>query len=123
MTRTRRFAAVVALGTGICLGGCAQSFDATNLGVPATMATAAGETPAGQPFRVSTHTIHAFWGLVPVKKASLDRALAVQLVGAKEVAQLKIRTKSRWTDLLFTGLTLGLIAPKTVIYEGIIVGR
>ncbi len=123
MTRLRRLVAAMAVGTVFLAGGCAQSFDATNLGVPATMASAAGETPAGQRFTVKTHTVHAFWGLLPLKKATLDRALANQLVGAKEIAQLKIRTKSRWTDLLFTGLTLGLIAPKTVIYEGVVVGR
>ena len=77
----------------------------------------------GQPFRVSTHTVHAFWGLVPLSKARLDKALASQLVGGKEVAQLKIKTKSRWSDLLLTGLTLGILAPKTVTYEGVVVGR
>ncbi len=105
------------------LTGCSQTFDATSLGVPATMASAAGEAAVGQPFRVSAHTVHAFWGLVPLGKARLDKALASQLVGGKEVAQLKIKTKSRWSDLLFTGLTLGIIAPKTVIYEGVVVGR
>ena len=105
------------------LMGCAQTFDATSLGVPATMASAAGEAAVGQPFRVSAHTVHAFWGLVPLGKARLDKALASQLVGGKEVVQLKIKTKSRWSDLLFTGLTLGIIAPKTVIYEGVVVGR
>lgn len=103
--------------------GCAQAFDATNVGVPVTMASAAGEVPAGQAFRISTHTVHGLWGMVALKKASLDRALANQLVGGKEIAQLKVKTKSRWTDLLFTGLTLGLIAPKTVVYEGVVVGR
>ena len=105
------------------MGGCAQSFDATKLGVPATMASAAGEAPVGQPFRVTTHTVHAFWGLMSLKQAGLDRALVAQLVGAKEIAQLKIKTKSRWSDLLFTALTLGIIAPKTVVYEGVVVGR
>ena len=123
MTRLRRMTAAMALGMGLLSTGCAQSFDATNLGVPATMASAAGEVPAGQAFTIKTHTVHAFWGLLPLKKARLDRALVSQLVGAKEISQLKIRTKSRWSDLLFTGLTLGLIAPKTVIYEGVAVGR
>ena len=109
--------------TAFALTGCAQSFDATSLGVPATMASAAGEAAVGQPFRVSAHTVHAFWGLVPLGKARLDKALASQLVGGKEVVQLKITTKSRWSDLLFTGLTLGIFAPKTVIYEGVVVGR
>ncbi len=113
----------VALVAVSALTGCAQTFDATTLGVPATMATAAGEAPTGQAFKVTTHTVHAFWGLLPMKKAQLDRALATQLVGAKEVAQLKIRTRSRWKDLLLTALTLGVIAPKTVTYEGIVVGR
>jgi hypothetical protein len=121
---TWRLARLAAVLASVALtSGCAQGFDATAVGVPVTMATAAGEAPAGQPFRVTTHTIHGFWGLTTIRKASLERALANQLAGGKEIAQLKIRTKSRWTDLLFTGLTLGLIAPKTVVYEGVVVGR
>lgn len=123
MMTWRQARLVVAFASMGLAGGCAQAFDATAVGVPVTMASAAGEAPAGQPFRVTTHTVHAFWGLMPLKKASLERALSTQLVGGKEIAQLKIRTKSRWTDLLFTGLTLGLIAPKTVVYEGVVVGR
>ena len=119
--RLVRFA--VALASGALSSGCAQGFDATAVGVPVTLASAAGEAPAGQPFRVTTHTIHGFWGLTTIRKATLERALASQLVGGKEIAQLKIKTKSRWTDLLFTGLTLGIVAPKTVIYEGVVVGR
>ena len=122
MLKIRRIG-LPAFVAAVALTGCAQSFDATGLGVPATMASAAGEAAVGQPFRVSAHTVHAFWGLVPLGKARLDKALASQLVGGKGVAQLKIKTKSRWTDLLFTGLTLGVIAPKTVIYEGVIIGR
>jgi len=122
VTSLRRTALGGALGA-LLLSGCAQTFDATTVGVPVTMAAAAGETPAGQSFKVTTHTVHAFWGLLPLKKAALDRALAGQLVGAKEVAQVRVRTRSRWSDLLFTALTLGLIAPQTVTYEGIVVGR
>lgn len=113
----------VALVMAAALSGCAQTFDATTLGVPATMAAAAGEVPTGQTFKVTTHTVHAFWGLLPMKKAQLDRALAGQLVGAKEVTQLKIKTHSRWKDLLITALTLGVVAPRTVTYEGVVVGR
>lgn len=108
---------------GMLLGGCAQTFDATSVGVPVTMASAAGETPVGQPFRVSTHTVHAFWGLLPLKQASMDRALAGQLVGGNAVAQVRIRTRASIWDLLFTAITAGVIAPRTVTYEGIIVGR
>lgn len=119
-TASRTTAAFLALALA---AGCAQSFDATKVGVPVTMAGAANETPAGQVFRVSTHTVHGLWGLVSLKQPQLDRALGSQLVGGKAVANLKIATKTRWTDLLITGLSLGLIAPKTVVYEGIIVGR
>ncbi len=122
MLNIRRIGPLV-VGAALVLTGCAQSFDATSLGVPATMASAAGDAAVGQTFRVSSHTVHAFWGLVPLGKARLDKALASQLVGGKEVANLKITTKSRWSDLLFTVLTVGVIAPKTVIYEGVVVGR
>jgi hypothetical protein len=116
----------VALGLGLgalILMGCAQTFDATALGVPATLASAAGDTPTGQPFRVSTHSIHGLWGLVTLKKPALDKALAGQLVGGDAVAQVRIRTKSGLLDIFFTVVTAGLIAPRTVVYEGIIIGR
>ena len=122
MNNLQRVGAVALVAVSV-LAGCAQTFDATTLGVPATMAAAAGDAPTGQAFKVTVHTVHAFWGLVPLKQAQLNRALATQLVGGKEVAQLRIRTHSRWKDLLITGLTLGVIAPKTVTYEGLVVGR
>ena len=119
---TRR-AAVLAGWLLLGAAGCTQTFDATTLGVPATMATAAGETVQGEPFKASAHTVHAFFGIVPVSQANLRKSLAARLVGGQGIANLKIRTKSRWTDLLVTGLTLGLIVPRTVIYEGVITGR
>jgi hypothetical protein len=123
-TRATRLGGILAIALAApLLGGCAQTFDASSLGVPATMASGAGETPTGQAFKVSTHTVHAFWGLVTLKQATLDRALAGQLVGGDAVAQVRIKTKTRWLDLLFTVVTAGVIAPRTVTYEGIIVGR
>jgi len=108
---------------GLALTGCAQTFDATNLGVPATLASEAGVTPTGQPFKVGAHTVHGLWGLVTMKQARLDRALAGQLVGGDAVAQVRIKTKTSFWDLLVTVLTVGVIAPRSVTYEGIIVGR
>jgi hypothetical protein len=104
-------------------GACTQTFDATTLGVPATMAAGAGEPVQGQPFKASSHTVHAFFGLLPVSQANLRKSLSSQLVGGQGIANLKIRTKSRWIDVLVTGLTLGLIVPRTVTYEGVITGR
>lgn len=103
--------------------GCAQSFDATSLGVPATMAGPSGEAAQGTPFRTSAHSVHGIFGLVSISQASLQKALARQLVGGQGVTNLKIKTKSGWLDVLITGLTLGLIVPRTVVFEGVVTGR
>lgn len=102
---------------------CVQTFDGTTLGVPVTMAAAPGEVPAGTPFKTQTHTVHGLFGLVTLSQANLQKALARELVGGQQVAQLRIKIRSRWSDLLLTGLTLGLIVPRTVTYEGVIIGR
>jgi len=102
---------------------CTQSFDSTTLGVPVTMAAAPGEAVSGEPFKTRSHTVHALFGVVTLSQASLQKALARQLVGGNQVAQLKIKTTSRWSDVLFTLLTAGLLVPRTVTYEGVIIGR
>lgn len=103
--------------------GCVQTFDAATLGVPVTMAAAPGEVPPGKPFKLTTHTVHGLFGLVTISQANLKKGLATQLVGAQQVAQLKIKTRSRFFDVIITGLTLGLIVPRTVSYEGVVIGR
>ena len=114
---------------GLCLllllagTACVQTFDSTTLGVPVTMGAAPGEAPEGAPFKTRTHSVHAMWGLLTVSQANLQKALARQLVGGQQVAQLKIKTKSRWSDVLLTVLTAGLLVPRTVTYEGVIIGR
>jgi hypothetical protein len=107
----------------LALAACTQTFDAVSLGVPATMAAPAGEAVAGKPFSVHAHTVHGLFGLVTLSQANIRKALAGQLVGGEGIAQLRIKTKSRWFDVLLTGLTAGLIIPRTVIYEGVVVGR
>lgn len=102
---------------------CTQTFDSTTLGVPVTMGAAPGEAPQGTAFKTNAGSVHAFWGLVTLSQANLQKALARQLVGGQQVAQLRIRSHSRWTDVLVTVLTVGLITPRTVTYEGVIIGR
>lgn len=118
--RTVLLAGLLALGGSACV---TQTFDATSLGVPATMATVAGEGLQGTPFRTTSHTWHGIFGLVPISQANLQKGLARQLVGGTGIANLKITTKSRWSDMLITGLTLGLLVPRTVVYEGVVVNR
>lgn len=105
----------------VLLSGCAQTFDATRLGVPATMASPL-ETPAdGDRFKVSSTSLYAFWGVLPLSQADLEKALRAQLAGGKGVADLKITVRSRWTDLLFTAISAGIFVPRTVVFEGVIV--
>ena len=114
----RRAAAALALAC--LLAGCAQSFDATTLGVPVTMPSAAGQPPAGDRFRITSHAVFGLWGIVKIKEPSLQKALASQLGGGSGLANVKIRVRSRWNDVLFTLLTAGLVAPRTVTFEGVV---
>ncbi len=102
--------------------GCAESFSAARLGVPVTMASPAGQPAQGDAFRVNQTSLHAVFGIFTLSHASLEKALATQLVGGRGVADVRIRVRSRWSDLLITGLTLGLFVPRTVTFEGVITG-
>jgi hypothetical protein len=104
----------------LALLGCAETYDATRLGVPATLASPAGQPAQGERFRVTSHAVYGLWGLVRIKQPSLQKALAAQLGGGTGVADVRIRTRSRWSDVLITGLTLGLLAPRSVTYEGVV---
>jgi hypothetical protein len=102
------------------LGGCAHTFDATTLGVPVTVASPAGQEPQGDRFSVSAKSVFTFWGLLRLKEPSLRKALAAQLAGGSGVTDLKIKVRSRWSDVLITALTLGLIVPRSVTFEGVV---
>jgi hypothetical protein len=104
----------------LLLAGCAHTFDATTLGVPVTVASPAGQPAQGDRFRVGGKAVFGFWGLIRYREPSLRKALAAQLAGGSGVADLRIRVRSRWSDVLITGLTLGLIVPRTVTFEGVV---
>jgi hypothetical protein len=121
--RLRPFALQLALPTLLLLssiGGCAQTFDATTIGVPVTMASPAGQPPQGSRFRVTSRALYAFWGLAKLKEPSLRKALAAQLGGGGGIADLRIKVRSRWSDVLITALTGGLFVPRAVTYEGVV---
>lgn len=124
----RRFRPVPSLPsmTGVALiallGGCAQTFDASRMGVPVTLATPVGQQVEGTRFRVTSRALYAFWGLARIKDASLRKALAAQLAGGTGIANLRIKVRSRWSDVLITALTAGLIVPRAVTYEGVVTG-
>jgi hypothetical protein len=102
------------------LTGCSVTFDAATLGVPVTMASPAGQPAQGDRFSVGGKAVFGFWGLIRYKQPSLRRALAAQLAGGKGIADLRIRERSRWSDVLITGLTLGLVVPRSVTFEGVV---
>ena len=78
------------------------------------------EPPAGNRFEVTGRAVYGLWGLVRLHEPSLERSLAAQLAGGSGVADLKIKVRSRWSDILISGLTLGLVVPRAVTFEGVV---
>ena len=102
-------------------GGCAHAFDATVTGVETTMASE-GATPAdGEPFSATKTSVFAFWGMLTVSRASLEGVIASQARGVQQVADLRIKVRSKFKDVLISILTLGIIVPRSVTFEGVIV--
>ena len=107
----------------VLLGGCVQNIDATRVGVPVTLASAAGTPmpPGGERFSVTGKAVYALWGITAISGPALHQTLAGQLVGGKALVDVKIKVRSRWSDVLVTVVTLGIIVPRTVTAEGIVV--
>jgi len=118
-----RVARATAVALVLAASGCAITFDSRHLGVTATMAEPAQAPAAGTAFRVTKHPVYLVLGLIPLSEPNLEDVLAGQLGAGASIASLKIRVRSRWSDLLVTALTLGIVAPRSVTYEGIIVGK
>lgn len=97
-----------------------MTFDATSLGVPTTMASAAAQPAVGDTFNVTSRAVYLFWGLYPVKMPSLQNTLEGQLAGGRGVQDLKIHVGHGLSDLLVTVLTAGLVSPVAVRFEGVI---
>jgi hypothetical protein len=112
---------LLAAAAAALLAGCAIQLDARSLGVPVTMAAPAGQVVPGDTFAVDTRAVHLLWGLVPVREPSLRQTLAGQLGTDGGVADLRITVHKGPLDLVFTVLTLGVISPTTVTFEGVLV--
>ena len=120
--RGARLRTALALAATLALGGCAMTVDATDVGVPVQLSTAAGEPAVGRDFSVTTRALYGVWGLLTLRQPDIGSALAGQLVGGERIANVRVRVRSRWSDVLISGLTLGLIVPRAVTYEGTVVG-
>lgn len=114
-------AAVLCLA--LALNGCALTLDTAHLGVPVTLAGPAQQPDSGTPFRVTRHAIYFLIGLVPVTQPNLEDVLAGQVGTGARITNLRVKVRSRWSDVLVTGLTLGLVVPRTVTFEGVVAGK
>jgi len=105
----------------LTVSGCALTFDATDFGVPTSLAEPAQTPPQGSSFTVTKHPVFLLWGLVAASRPNAEDVLAGQTGTGARIANLKIKVRARWSDLLVTALTLGLISPRSVTFEGVVV--
>jgi len=49
--------------------------------------------------------------------------LAGQVGTGARIVNLRVKVRSRWSDLLVTGLTLGLVVPRSVTFDGVVVRK
>lgn len=119
----RQFAFAFAAGSALALNACALTFDSSRLGVPVTMANAARPTPptGGIPFKVKRHPVFVFWGAATASAPNLEDVLAGQAGTGGAITDLRIKVRARWSDLLFTVLSFGVVSPRTVTFEGVVV--
>lgn len=117
----RRLRSAAVLAAALVVGGCSLTLDATDVGVPVQLSTSAAETVEGRDFEVTSRAIYALWGLVKLRQPELGDALAGQLVGGERIANVRVKVRSRWTDVLVSAVTLGIVVPRAVTYEGTVV--
>ena len=111
----------VALVLLLASTACSLTYDATTLGVPATLASSASEPAVGEHFEVTSRAVWGLWGLLSLSKPDLQKALAHQVGDGVAVADIKIKSKVRFSDILITGITLGLLPSRSVTVEGTVV--
>ena len=119
MTRSVTRAGLLVLA--LTLSGCALTFDATELGVPTSLAESAQSPPQGTAFRITKRPVFLLWGLAGASRPNAEDVLAGQVGTGARIANLRIKVRSRWSDLLVTVLTAGLVTPRSVTFEGVVV--
>ena len=79
MIRIATRAGLLVLAGALTVSGCALTFDATDLGVPTSMAESATAPPQGEAVRVTRKPVLLFWGLIPVSRPNAETILAGQV--------------------------------------------
>ena len=106
----------------LALSACGLRLDSTELGVPTSLAEAATAPPQGTAFRVTKHPVYFFWGAAGVGTPKLEDLLAGQTGTGTRITNVRVHIRSRFTDVLVTLLSVGLIVPRSVTIEGVVVG-
>jgi len=119
VTRHLTRAGLVALA--LTLSGCALTLDAGDFGVPTSLAEPAQAPVQGTAFRITKHPVFMFWGLVGASRPNAEDVLAGQVGTGARIANLRVKVRSRWSDLLVTVLTGGFASPRSVTFEGVVV--
>jgi hypothetical protein len=120
---TRSIARAGLAALALTVSACALTFDSSDLGVPTSLAEPAGTPPQGTAFAVTRHPVYLLWGAVPVSRPNAEDVLAGQVGTGTRIANLRIKVRSRWPDLLVTALSFGVIVPRSVTFEGVVVPR
>ena len=119
----QRLRRAIAIALALWTTGCAMTFDTTHLGVTATMAEPAQNAPTGTAFSITRHPVYVLYGLFTVSQPNLEDLLAGQLGAGASIAGLRIHVHAGFVDLLATALTLGVVSPRSVTFQGVIVGH
>lgn len=72
------------------------------------------------PFEETFSARHWLGGLIRGEQVDLETWLHGAVRDGEQVARLTVETKHTVTDLLLTGITLGIYAPETVVVRGTI---
>jgi hypothetical protein len=103
--------------------GCGLTFDSQHIGVTATMAEPAQPPTTGSAFQVTKHPVWLLFGLVSMSQPNLEDILAGQVANGTSIANLRIHVRATFSDVMVTVLTAGLVSPRSVTYEGVVVKR
>jgi hypothetical protein len=92
----------------------------TELGASGDVRGVGPDSPQGTRSR-SNDPVFILWGLTAVSRPDAEDVLAGQAGTGARIANLRIKVRTRFPDLLVTVLTFGVFAPRSVTFEGVVV--
>src|SRR2546427_10046249 len=81
----------------LMVGGCALTFDATQLGVPTSLAESArSPVSQGTPFHITKHPVFLLWGLAGASRPNAEDVLAGQVGAGPPPPKRGVKGRRRW---------------------------